>query len=283
MRNKTDPALARHLKRALSCATAAALEAGKFLRAKCGRHRTLSHKADRSLVTEADRGAERLILRHIRKAFPQDAILGEESGLTAGAAAADLRPRQTARAGHFRWHIDPLDGTTNFVHAFPMYCVSIGLEHEDGKLVLGVIHDPVTGDVFRATLGGGAWKNREPIRVSRTSSVTDALLSTGFSYRRDVYYERELSGFSRVLRECRAIRRIGSAALDLSFVATGQFDGFWEHGLSSWDVCAGIAILRESGGLVTNLSGAEYRLGDEGILATNGHLHPGLLALMRAS
>ncbi len=267
--------------RALSTATSAALESGKFLRAKCGHHRTLSHKADKSLVTEADRGAERLIVRRIRKAFPEDTILGEESGLSEGTAAAARRTLESEHLGHFRWHIDPLDGTTNFVHAFPMFCVSIGLEHEDGDLVLGVIHNPVTGDTFHATLGGGACKNGKPIRVSRTSSVIDALLSTGFSYRRDVYYDRELSGFSRVLRECRAIRRIGSAALDLSLVACGQFDGFWEHGLSSWDVCAGIAILREAGGHVTNLSGEEYRLGDEGILATNRFLHPEILALIR--
>lgn len=284
MSKKIDPALKKHLNKCLKVALQAADDAGKFLHSKYGKFRQLDRKADTTLVTEADRGAEKIVVRHIRKHFPQDEIMGEESGFSKPSAAAVKKELMSGRRlGSFRWHIDPLDGTTNFVHGFPMFCVSIGLEFEATELVMGVVHAPIYKDTYTATLAGGAFKNKKQIHVSKNHDVKDAMLTTGFSYRRDALYERELQSFSRVLRESRAIRRVGSAALDLSLVACGQFDGFWERALSSWDVAAGICLVREAGGMVTRLDGEKYRLGDESILATNGKVHHPMIALLRAT
>ncbi len=284
MKRKMDPALEKHLKKCQKVALEAALKAGKFLKSKYGKFKNLDRKADRSLVTEADRGAEKIVVKHLRKYFPHDEIMGEESGLFTGSKQAIARDLSSPkRLGSFRWHIDPLDGTTNFVHGFPMFCVSIGLEFENTELVMGVIHNPIYKDTFYAYKGGGAKRNGKPIYVSKNHNVQDAMLTTGFSYRRDAFYERELQSFSRVLRESRAIRRVGSAAMDLALVSCGQFDGFWERALSSWDVAGGICILREAGGTVTKLDGSPYRLGDETILATNGKIHHPMIALLKST
>lgn len=269
-KTKVDPSLKKHLQKALVVGTKAAHEAGKFLSKKYGKFTTLNEKADTTLVTEADRGAEKIVIDIIQKSFPQDEIIGEESGFTAG-----KNPNSS-----FRWHIDPLDGTTNFVHSFPMFCVSIGLEFERNTFALGIIYNPISKDFYKGALGTGAFKNGKPIHVSNCKKISDAMLTTGFSYRRDLFYEKELLTFGRVLRESRAIRRVGSAALDLAIVASGQFDGFWERGLASWDVAAGIAILQEAGGKVTKLDGSPYQFGGESILATNGLLHKPFMKLM---
>lgn len=275
MKIKIEKGMHRHLEKSLKVALSAADEAGVFLRKKFGNFNTLNKKADASLVTEADKGSEKIIVRKIRKAFPHDQIIGEESGFSAG------KPKKTATIlGNFRWHIDPLDGTTNFVHSFPMFCISIGLEFEDNQMVLGVIYNPISKDLFYGSSGKGAFRNKKRIKVSDCTAISESMLTTGFSSRRDILHDRELQTFSRVVRQSRAIRRIGSAALDLSLVSCGQFDGFWERHLSSWDVAAGIAILQEAGGIITKLDGSPYRLGDESILATNAKLHKPLIAIM---
>lgn len=282
---KTPPGLTKHLAKAQKVAISAALEAGELLRKKFGKHRQLDRKKDSSLVTEADRGAEKIVVSQIKKHFPSDEILGEESGFSKGRSLQV--PKAYQKFGSFRWHIDPLDGTTNFVHAFPMFCVSIGLEFENATsaddLVLGVIYNPITKDLYTAYRGSGATRNGKPIHVSKNSILSDAVLTTGFSYRRDAYYDRELHSFSKILRESRALRRIGSAALDLSFVSSGQFDGFWERGLNSWDVAAGICILTEAGGKVTKIDGSPYKLGDDSILATNSTIHSSIMKLIGSS
>jgi myo-inositol-1(or 4)-monophosphatase len=265
-RTRANPALERHLKGALSVAVDAALEAGELLKRKFGKLRYVSEKADASLVTEADRASEKLILQRLRKRFPNDQIVAEETGLSEG-----------QKVGPFRWHVDPLDGTTNFVHGFPFFCVSIGLEFEASEFVLGVIYAPATGDLYRAYRGGGAFRGSKRLRVSSTPDLTHALLCTGFSMKRDRFLDSELAAFTRLARMSNAIRRTGSAALDLAHVATGQFDGFWERGLSTWDITAGLSLVAEAGGTFSRLDGKTFRLGDEEIIASNGVLHRALL------
>ncbi len=282
---KTTPAFSKHLAKTQKVAIEAAIDAGEFLKKKFGKHKVLDRKKDASLVTEADRGAEKIVVSKIRKHFASDEILGEESGFSKGRSLRNSNSYQSL--GSFRWHIDPLDGTTNFVHAFPMFCVSIGLEFENATssdgLVMGVIYNPITNDLYTAYRGSGATRNNKQIHVSKNNILSDAVLTTGFSYRRDAYYDRELHSFSKILRESRALRRIGSAALDLAFVSSGQFDGFWESGLNSWDVAAGICILTEAGGKVTKIDGSPYKLGDESILATNSVIHSSIMKLIGSS
>lgn len=266
---RTDPALQRHLKRALPLAKQAALEAGEFIHKKFGKFRQLHSKPDAGLVTEVDHGAEKIIFKMLQKHFPQDRFWGEESGLSKAAAQSP-----------FCWHIDPLDGTTNFVHKFPMFCVSIGLEFESNQLVLGVVYQPMTKDLYTAYRGGGAFHNSKRFKVSSIDQVSNALLSTGFSYKKRENLENELSSLRRVMNEGRGVRRTGSAALDLTSVATGQFDGFWERGLASWDVAAGLALLSEAGGRFSQLNGSPYTLGSDSLVATNGIIHEELFALL---
>lgn len=263
---QVDKSLDSHLKKALPHAVKAALEAGAFIKKKFGRFKQLTKKPDTSLVTEVDQGSEKIVVKHLRKAFPNDPIVGEESGLNQG---NDRSP--------FRWHIDPLDGTTNFVHGFPFFCVSIGLEYELRDLVLGVLYQPITGDLYTGFKGGGAYRNKKLIRVSKTPKLSQSLLSTGFSMRREKFFEKEISDFEHITRLSHAVRRTGSAALDLVHVATGQFDGFWERGLSSWDVAAALALVTEAQGRVTTIDGKNFRIGDESVLATNGLIHDELV------
>lgn len=266
---RTDPALQRHLKRALPLAKQAAVEAGEFIHKKFGKFRQLTTKPDAGLVTEVDHGSEKIIFKILQKHFPHDRYWGEESGLS----------HESARSP-FCWHIDPLDGTTNFVHKFPMFCVSIGLEFEANQMVLGVVYHPMTKDLYTAYRGGGAFHNGKRFKVSTIDQVSRSLLSTGFSYKKRENLETEIASLKRVMGESRGVRRTGSAALDLTYVATGQFDGFWERGLASWDVAAGLALISEAGGRYSQLNGSPYSLGGESVLATNGVIHEELFALL---
>ena len=261
-KSKVDPALKKHLAKALPVAVAAATEAGAFIRSKFGKFRKLSTKPDLSLVTEVDKNSEKLVLRKLRKHFPHDQIIAEETGLSSGQLVSS-----------FRWHVDPLDGTTNFVHGFPFFCVSIGLEFEISDLVLGVIYQPLTGDLYTGIQGGGAFRNRKPMTVSKTAKMANSLLSTGFSMRRKEFFDREITAFAQISRGSHAVRRTGSAALDLVHVATGQFDGFWERGLNSWDMVAGLAMIQEAGGSYSRMDGKPFRIGDDSVLASNGLIH----------
>lgn len=265
---KPSAALARELKAALPVAVAAALKAGEYIQNKFGKFRTVKIKPDDSLVTEVDRGSEKIVIEGLRKKFPHHAIMGEESG-----AFVQLN-------SSFRWHIDPLDGTTNFVHGFPMFCVSVGLEFENEGPVAGVIYHPISKELYTASWGGGAYRNKKPIHVSGTPKLAHSLLSTGFSMKKDLYFDQEIATFARMAHTSYAIRRTGSAALDLTYVASGQFDGFWERGLHTWDVTAALCLVREAGGEFSQMDGKAYQVGDETVLATNGRIHREILKLL---
>ncbi len=263
--------LEKKLAAALPIACNAAISGGEFLAKKFGKIRNLETKADTSLVSEADKGSEKLVLGAIRKKFPGDTIIGEETGLTEGDAG-----------NGFRWHIDPLDGTTNYVHGFPFFCVSIGLEFERRELVLGVIYQPITQTLYCARRGKGAFRNKKRMRVSKTRRLENALLSTGFSMRRRQLFKSEMAAFERLTAASHAVRRTGSAALDLVHVATGQFDGFWEQGLKTWDTAAGLTLIAEAGGAFSRLDGRNFRLGDDSVLASNGLIHQEMVAAARS-
>ena len=229
-------------------------------------------KGRRELVTEADREAERAIVGSLQRALPEHAILAEEGVLTP--RGAPDRP-----CDHV-WIIDPLDGTTNFVHALPYYCVALGLAVR-GEVVVSTLLAPRLGERFSAVRGGGAWRNGAPIRVSATAAVSDALLCTGFSYNRnEPGRDTNVARLERALAECRDLRRYGSAQLDLAYVAAGIYDAYWEMYLAPYDVAAGALLVREAGGRVSDLTGGEDWLYGGQILASNGALHEPMLALV---
>jgi myo-inositol-1(or 4)-monophosphatase len=242
----------------LEVAIDTAREAGGILLSEFTRPVSISYKGEVDLVTQADRLSEQAIVTRLRKHFPNHAIIAEEGG----GAESDST---------FRWHVDPLDGTTNFAHGYPCFAVSIGLE-EAGELIAGVIFQPVSGELFTAEKGGGAYLNRKKIHVSAIETLATSLLATGFpSVKRaqnpNIHYYWDFTLRSH------GVRRDGSAALDLAAVACGRFEGFWEFGLHSWDTAAGVLLVREAGGVVTGFEGKPYLLGDRELLASNGHVH----------
>jgi len=245
-------------------AVALAREAGALLREGYGRAHRPEHKGRIDLVTEYDRRSERLLLDALARRFPDHAVLAEESGARA-APAPGAGPA-------VRWIVDPLDGTTNFAHNYPFFAVSIAAEVE-GTLAAGAIFDPVRDELFAAAAGGGATLNGRPIAVSDVARVEDALLVTGFPYDVREHPERVMPAFQAFLTRAQAIRRDGSAALNLCYLAAGRFDGFWEISLSPWDMAAGVLLVREAGGVVTSYAGGAFQLEARQILASNGHLH----------
>jgi myo-inositol-1(or 4)-monophosphatase len=247
-------------------ATAAAARAGALLRERYGRRQQVSFKSEIDLVTAVDREAEGLIVASLRQAFPDHGVIAEESPATAG-------------RGEHRWYVDPLDGTTNFAHGFPQFAVSIALERGE-DVVLGVVHDPMREEMFVATRGGGARLNGVRIGVSDVATLGRSLLASGFPYdvreRVDFY-----DGFWReALRRAQGVRRLGSAALDLCYVACGRFDAFWEWKLQPWDIAAGCLIVEEAGGRVSDLRGAPHRLAGGQTAASNGLVHAELLGMI---
>ncbi len=227
----------------------------------------VEHKDTVNLVTDADRRAEQAIVDRLAKDFPDHEILAEERGLEA------------ARTSPYRWIIDPLDGTTNFAHGFPAYCVSIGLEAE-GAVVLGVVFDPTRQELFVAEAGKGSILNEAPIGVSPTSTLNDALLVTGFAYDIRENPDNNLDHFARFALRAQGVRRTGAAALDLCYVACGRFDGFWELKLHPWDMAAGALIVQEAGGRVTDFSGAGFSIYGKELCASNGVIHDEMLAVL---
>ena len=217
------------------------------------------------LVTEADLASEREIISIVRAAFPDHGILAEESGETGAPSSA-------------RWIIDPLDGTTNFAHGLGNFSVSIAFALE-GELQVGVVYNPVSGELFEAEAGAGAFLNGRKIAVSRQDHLEDSLLATGFPYTIRETLSPLVERFSLVLGAAQGVRRLGSAALDLCFVACGRFDGFWEEHLKPWDTAAGTLILREAGGIVTDFSNSPFEVRMQEILATNGRIHGEMLGL----
>lgn len=249
-------------------AIAFAREAGAVVRAGYGTIHAPERKGRIDLVTEYDRRSERLLLARIAARFPGHAVLAEESGTHAGSRV--------------RWLIDPLDGTTNFAHNYPFFAVSIGVEVE-GELAAGAVYDPVRDEMFAAARGAGAALNGEAIRVSATSRIEDALLVTGFPYDVRERPERVLPAFEAFLARAQGIRRDGSAALNLCYVAMGRFDGFWEAALSPWDTAAGTLLVREAGGRVTDYAGARFAPGTGSILATNDRVHAEMMDVLAAA
>ena len=249
----------------LMLATQIAREAGALLMTYYGGPLQIESKSVRNdLVTQADRASEALIVRRLREIFPDSSILGEETGMHHGTNGQ-------------RWIVDPLDGTTNFAHGYPPFCVSIGYE-EDGKLAAGVIYAPKLDECFSARRGCGATLNGAPIRVSTIATLADSLACTGFAPR---YRERNLPEFAMMMDLVHAVRRDGSAALDLAYVAAGRFDCFWEFGLHAWDIAAGALIIREAGGRVSGIDGTALVIEGEHIMATNAHVHDEMVAVFR--
>lgn len=244
--------------------------AGDVLLHYAGREKQIELKGRADLVTVADRESEALIVGAIRKRYPGHAILAEESGLVEAGSDGVRGPR---------WIIDPLDGTTNFAHRFPVYSISIGFEAA-GRLECGVVFDPVRNELFHARRGGGAWLNEDPIGVSDVSDLPDALLLTGFPYGFRERPDEPLSLFRSFLIESQAVRRAGSAALDLCYVAAGRSDGFWELGLRPWDTAGGVTILREAGGRVSDFSGGPFSVDGREIVASNGRIHEAMLRVL---
>jgi len=255
----------------LQTAIRAATEAGKFLKAHVGKVKNVRIKEGegRNLVSEVDQNSEKMIIDMVLQEYPGHSILAEEGGT--GASASE-----------YRWVIDPLDGTTNFLHGIPVFCVTIGLEHK-GKMIGGVVYDPNLDELFVAERGAGVTLNGSPIHVSRTSTLNESLLVTGFPYDVAANPDRAIERFVGFLKASRGVRRLGSAALDLCWVAAGRFDGFWEVNLHPWDIAGGIVIVEEAGGTVTDFRGNEADIRHKQILASNGILHEEMTTVLAAA
>lgn len=256
----------RDLQTFLDIATEAALAAGVVLQDYWGKLEDIQEKGrPGDLVTEADRAAEVAILAVLERHVPGHAILTEETG-------------ELGQAGsEFRWAIDPLDGTTNYAHQYPFSAASIGLLFQ-GQPIVGAIFDPFHQELFRAAKGIGATRNRRPISVSKTADLTRSLLVTGFAYDRRETQDNNYAEFCHFTHLTQGVRRGGAASVDLAYVACGRLDGYWERGLSPWDIAAGVIIVQEAGGLVTAYDGKPIQIESGRILATNGHLHTVMMA-----
>ena len=248
---------------------AIAVEAGSLLRERLNDLHTVQYKGEINLVTEADRLSEALIVERIRGAFPGHDILAEESP-------------ETATGSGFRWIIDPLDGTTNYAHGYPIFCVSVALEVE-GEIRLGAVYNPTLAELFVAERDGGAFLNGRRLAVSRTAKLSRSLLATGFPYDLRENRNNNFTYYREMAMNAQAVRRAGSAALDLAYVAAGRFDGFWELRLMPWDTAAGWLLVTESGGAVTDLRGDPYQLHSPHILASNGLIHGEMTDILAAT
>src|SRR5437773_3949903 len=235
-----------------------------------GREKQVELKGHANLVTVADKEAEALIIRRIRERYPHHAILAEESGASGLFGAADGK-----------WIIDPLDGTTNFAHQYPFFCVSIGFE-QAGELVCGAVYDPWRDEMFSGARGLGSFLNGKRLQVSAVAKLGDGLLTTGFPYRVREKIALAMSQFEAFIIESQAVRRGGSAALDMCYTALGRCDGFWELDLSPWDTAAGLVILEEAGGRITDFNGNPYSVYTKQIVASNGKIHEEMMAVLRA-
>lgn len=247
-------------------AEALAREVGEIQRSRLGHSIQVEHKGVFDLVTQVDRRCEEVILGRISDRFPHHHIVAEES-------------EHSQSGGAFRWYVDPLDGTTNYVHGYPCFSVSIGLAVE-GEIVLGVVYDPMRDEVFSGTRGGGAFCNGRKISVSQTQDLDQSLLATGFPYDIRESRENNIDHFTRFVLTAQGVRRDGSAALDLCYVATGRFDGFWEMKLQPWDLAAGVIMVREAGGRVSDLRDGRFRIDSGEVLATNGSIHGQMVSVL---
>jgi myo-inositol-1(or 4)-monophosphatase len=244
-----------------------ALQAGEILRAGVGQEHRIRLKGAVNLVTEMDQRSEDFLLKEIRSHYPSHSILTEESGSLTGVDGGC-------------WYIDPLDGTTNYAHSLPIFAVSLAYA-EDGEMQVGVIYDPMQDELFWAEKGGGAFMNDQPLRVTETHELIQSLMATGFPYDMLDTPNNNLENFVRLSRLTQGVRRLGSAAIDLCYVAAGRLDAYWEIRLSPWDLAAGALIVREAGGLVTSMDGGSDLLRPPySVVASNPYLHPELLKLL---
>jgi myo-inositol-1(or 4)-monophosphatase len=244
-----------------------AREAGAMLREGYGSAKTIEHKGVIDLVTEFDRRSEALIVSALRQAFPDHAIRAEEGS-------------GNSSAGEYEWLVDPLDGTTNFAHGFPVFAVSLALTRR-GQLALGVVYDPLRDELFAAEAGHGATLNGSLIKASTQTELSKSLLATGFPYDVRTNPHNNFAQFRQFQLRTQAVRRAGSAALDCAWVAAGRLDGYWEFRMNPWDVGAGALLVREAGGRVTTAGGDENFLGRDSIVASNGHIHAQMLRVLR--
>jgi myo-inositol-1(or 4)-monophosphatase len=251
----------------LPAMSAIAIEAGGLLLKYFQQKIKIEYKGDADLVTAADRASEKLIRERISEQFPTHDVMGEEQGLNDSGS-------------EYRWYVDPLDGTTNFAHGFPVFCVSIGLEHrpsgESGTRIAAVIYDPTRDELFSAAKGSGARLNDEPIHVSKVERLQECLVATGFpSHKR--HKNPNIHFYHQITLRTHGVRRAGSAALDLCNVACGRFDGFWEFNLNPWDTAAGVLIVEEAGGRVTRFDGSPFQIDSRETLGSNGLVHDQML------
>jgi len=243
-----------------------AREAGALLMGYFDQNIKIEYKGEADLVTAADRKSEALIRERIRSLWPTHDVMGEEEGL-----------RDTG--SEYRWYVDPLDGTTNFAHGFPVFCVSIALQHKD-EMLAGLCYDPTRNELFAAERGKGASLNDRAIHVSKIAQLSESLVGTGFpSHKR--HKNPNIHFYHQITLRTHGVRRAGSAALDLCYVASGRLDGFWEFNLNPWDTAAGVLIVEEAGGRVTDFSGGPFQLNSRETLASNGLIHEPLLAEFR--
>lgn len=242
----------------LECATEIAHRAGSLLRYYFERHVRFELKGDFDLVTEADRASEKLIVEELTKRFPDHGIVAEEG-------SGHESPSE------YRWYVDPLDGTTNFAHAYPVYNVTLALE-KAGELIAGVVFDPMRGELFTCEKGGGAFLNGSRIHVSRTPRMNESLFSTGFPSRRR-HLDVNIHFYHQLAMASHGVRRGGAAAIDLAYVACGRLDGYWEFGLSPWDMAAGKLLVAEAGGICRDMKNGPHRLTSPHIMADNGAIH----------
>jgi myo-inositol-1(or 4)-monophosphatase len=261
--NKLDPE-----SRYLATAIAACRAAGRIQRAAFGAAHAIEHKGEIDLVTKIDKRSEAAILRVISRAFPSHGILAEEGGASAG-------------DGEHLWVVDPLDGTTNYSRGFPFFCSSVALARA-GRVIVGAVYHPLLDELFTAVRGRGAALNGKRLRVSSQGRLDQAFLATGFPY--DIRRSRRnnIGNFTRFATRCLAVRRAGAAALDLSYVAAGRFDGFWELKLRPWDIAAASLMIEEAGGRITGPGGRPWKLGVRDVVASNGLVHGEMLGVLKA-
>jgi len=247
-------------------ATTIARDAGRLLMPFFERRIGFEYKGDVDLVTEADRASERFIVSRLRATWPDHDIVAEEG-------------TRDTHGGGFRWYVDPLDGTTNFAHGYPVFCVSMGLELE-GQVIAGILYDPTRDELFTAEKGSGATLNGKAIHVSTTTTLAESILGTGFpSFKR--HRNPNIHFYHQITLRSHGIRRAGSAALDLANVAAGRYDGFWEFNLNPWDTSAGVILVQEAGGTVTRFDGTPFRIDSKETMASNGIIHEELLRNFR--
>lgn len=245
-----------------------AMKAGKYAFKHMGKLKTISCKDEgyTNLVTDVDKECEKIIIEYINKKFPSHSILAEESGEHSAGSA-------------FKWIIDPIDGTTNYAHGFPVFCVSIGVALED-RVKIGVVYDPTRDELFSAEENKGGFLNKTRIKVSKSKKLRNSLIATGFAYNLEARMAN-LGYFKKMLEKCQAVRRLGSAAIDICYVACARLDGFWERDLSPWDTAGAQVIVKEAGGSITTFNNDPFDVFKKEVVATNGHIHKEMLTLLQ--